>query len=51
MRWLRRISGIVWIFSWYTIYLEIFRDLPVASHDEIASFQSTATASRNGYPT
>jgi len=24
MRWLRRISGIVWIFSWYTIYLEIF---------------------------
>ena len=25
MRWLRRISGIVWIFSWYTIYLEIFR--------------------------
>jgi len=25
MRWLRRISGIVWIFSWYTICLEIFR--------------------------
>ena len=25
MRWLRRISGIVWIFSWYTLYLEIFR--------------------------
>jgi hypothetical protein len=25
MRWLRRASGIVWIFSWYTIYLEIFR--------------------------
>lgn len=25
MRWLRRISVIVWIFSWYTIYLEIFR--------------------------
>jgi hypothetical protein len=25
MRWLRRVSGIVWIFSWYTIYLEIFR--------------------------
>ena len=25
MSWLRRISGIVWIFSWYTIYLEIFR--------------------------
>jgi len=25
MRWLRRISGIVWIFSWYTIFLEIFR--------------------------
>ena len=25
MRWLRRISGVVWIFSWYTIYLEIFR--------------------------
>ncbi len=25
MRWPRRISGIVWIFSWYTIYLEIFR--------------------------
>jgi hypothetical protein len=25
MRWLRRINGIVWIFSWYTIYLEIFR--------------------------
>jgi hypothetical protein len=24
MRWLRRISGIVWIFSWYTIYREIF---------------------------
>jgi hypothetical protein len=25
MRRLRRVSGIVWIFSWYTIYLEIFR--------------------------
>jgi hypothetical protein len=25
MRWLRWISGIVWIFSWRTIYLEIFR--------------------------
>jgi hypothetical protein len=25
MRWLRRVSGIVWIFSWYTIYREIFR--------------------------
>jgi hypothetical protein len=25
MRWLCRVSGIVWIFSWYTIYLEIFR--------------------------
>ena len=25
MKWLRRISGIVWIFSWYTIYREIFR--------------------------
>ena len=25
MRWLRWISGIVWIFSWYTIYLEVFR--------------------------
>ena len=25
MRWLQRISGIVWIFSCYTIYLEIFR--------------------------
>ena len=25
MRWLRRVSGIVWIFSWYTISLEIFR--------------------------
>jgi hypothetical protein len=25
MRWLRWISGIVWVFSWYTIYLEIFR--------------------------
>ena len=25
MRWLPRVSGIVWIFSWYTIYLEIFR--------------------------
>jgi hypothetical protein len=25
MRWLRRVSGIVWMFSWYTIYLEIFR--------------------------
>ena len=25
MRWLRRISAIVWIFCWYTIYLEIFR--------------------------
>jgi hypothetical protein len=25
MRWLRRISAIAWIFSWYTIYLEIFR--------------------------
>ena len=25
MRWLRRISGIIWIFTWRTIYLEIFR--------------------------
>jgi hypothetical protein len=25
MRWLRWISGIVWAFSWYTIYLEVFR--------------------------
>jgi hypothetical protein len=25
MRWLRRISGFVWIFTWRTIYLEIFR--------------------------
>jgi hypothetical protein len=25
MRWLRWISGIVWVFSWYTVYLEIFR--------------------------
>jgi hypothetical protein len=25
MRWVRRVSGIVWIFSWYTIYREIFR--------------------------
>jgi hypothetical protein len=25
MRWLRWISGIVWAFSWHTIYLEIFR--------------------------
>ena len=25
MRWLRRISGVVWIFGWSTIYLEIFR--------------------------
>jgi len=25
MRWLRWISGIVWAFSWYTIYQEIFR--------------------------
>ena len=25
MRWLRWISGIIWVFSWYTIYLEIFR--------------------------
>jgi hypothetical protein len=25
MRWLRRISAIAWIFTWYTIYLEIFR--------------------------
>jgi hypothetical protein len=25
MRWLRWISGIVWIFCWYTVYLEIFR--------------------------
>ena len=25
MRRLRWISGIVWAFSWYTIYLEIFR--------------------------
>jgi hypothetical protein len=25
MRWLRWIGGIVWIFSWYTIYLEVFR--------------------------
>jgi hypothetical protein len=26
------------------------RDFPVASHDEIAPFQSTAATSRNGYP-
>lgn len=25
MRWLRWISGAVWVFSWHTIYLEIFR--------------------------
>ena len=25
MRRLRWISGIVWIFSWYTVYLEVFR--------------------------
>jgi hypothetical protein len=25
MRKLRWISGIVWVFTWYTIYLEIFR--------------------------
>jgi hypothetical protein len=25
MRWLRWVSGMVWAFSWYTIYLEIFR--------------------------
>ena len=25
MRWLRWISGIVWIFCWYTLYLEVFR--------------------------
>jgi hypothetical protein len=25
MKWLRRISGVVWIFTWRTIYLEIFR--------------------------
>jgi hypothetical protein len=25
MKWLRRISGIIWIFTWRTIYLEIFR--------------------------
>jgi hypothetical protein len=25
MRWLQRISGIIWIFTWRTIYLEIFR--------------------------
>lgn len=25
MRWLRWISGIVWIFCWYTLYLEAFR--------------------------
>ena len=25
MRWLRRISVIIWIFTWRTIYLEIFR--------------------------
>jgi hypothetical protein len=24
VRWLQRISGIVWLFSWYTIYREIF---------------------------
>ena len=24
MKWLRRISGIAWLFSWYTIYREIF---------------------------
>ena len=25
VKWLRRISGIIWIFTWRTIYLEIFR--------------------------
>ena len=25
MKWLRRISGVIWIFTWRTIYLEIFR--------------------------
>jgi hypothetical protein len=25
MRWLRWFCGIVWIFSWYTVYLEVFR--------------------------
>jgi hypothetical protein len=25
VRWLRWISGAVWVFSWYTIYMEIFR--------------------------
>jgi hypothetical protein len=25
VKWLRWISGIVWIFSWHTIYLEVFR--------------------------
>ena len=25
MRWLRWGSGIVWVFSWRTIYLEVFR--------------------------
>ena len=25
MRWLRWISGIVWIFCWYTLYQEVFR--------------------------
>jgi hypothetical protein len=25
VRWLRWTSGIVWILSWYTIYLEVFR--------------------------
>jgi hypothetical protein len=25
MRWRRWISGIVWIFCWYTLYLEVFR--------------------------
>src|ERR1700726_4298738 len=25
VRWLRWISGIVWIFCWYTVYLEVFR--------------------------
>jgi hypothetical protein len=25
MKWLRWISGIIWIFCWYTIYQEVFR--------------------------
>jgi hypothetical protein len=25
MKWLRRISVVIWVFTWRTIYLEIFR--------------------------